>query len=716
MFDYEEYYKQYNLQSEAKYEELTEFLRSFSQEAPPAKEKGFRQRMAEFTLQQGQFLMKVVDMEARFTPEYRRSESIQTIRDDLSSLYTDILPQSYASSLVSFSGVSQLVGKELAPVLTLYAHIFRNGIQDALKHRRFLLAKKLELYFEMRRQLMHGQVRAENLRQALHEASLSVLPQLVELCVHEMYDPNDREIGTILAGQDLSDPDYLYEYGLPVTEEVLFYQRFFSSLDEESVRQLSRRAAQSVRSNLLIDKFADGPRTCCVIKVPMGCERLAKALKDSLSDTGLDTALVKIGSPLEGTRYWQDHLLVPARILGDEDMEAFTSACTKAAADCSAMLKGLAGRVTFELNDSMAKTPRKNSQRLRGRDQRIGLRCDYMRRVFEDSILSAGQLYKTSDMTVYIPSCSKEDLTGDAGRELSYAERFTQMIDLQLAPEEVPQRPLTAITDAMDYGEFLYLKGRSGNETDLTIGLPVSENQRAESNMLIFRGKGTLPDALVGTVPAMPGTNGILHVRSAVVQGQPVTDLKIVFQDGVINSASYVGQDGKTYEADLSNRVGLSISRLRMGLNFSIEETLLSGLTISVPTKIQEQTCLSVTYGIRPSENTLGIEYYEPLTRKHVKIYTPTAYAETTVSIPYEELSRMSVIHQNGSSVDILREGMFVLIGTDHLNSEKLKLDQKRILQQRKAEETQPQTSGAQSDDSEPAADSQPQEEPENVH
>ena len=615
MFDYEDFYKLYNDRAQKKYDELVSFLRQFvSEGSRGGKEKGFRERMMNFSRQQASLLYVLTQIEEKYTPSYVRSCSLQSLKEDQDRLFRDLLPDGYEGSCLNPSYMNSQGGRDLGLVLSSLAAAFREGIADAFCHRRFRLVRLIELYFEMHKLLTRSTVRADQLQDLYRQYRVDQATTLYALCFHKKFDPSDRMMQSIVMEEDLKEADYLYLVGLPVTEAVLETRKQVADLPEEKIREAASHLASRMKANQIV-KFRDfaDRRNLVSITIPMGTEILAKALVEELEKAGLYGFISEIRPQGISPKFMADHMYDLIRGLDEEQAGVLEGSVRTLGEGNEPLLKGFLGHICIclssESGDQAADDPL--------RDQVLRLQ-----EAQEKLINEMNGQDEIPVLTMVIPS--PEEKT-------NYTGVFDALMEAQIRSELQAERANQVVADAIGSGYALYLGGQGENDTDLTISL---------SGTKLVRNAGSLPCGEVIVRTQSAGTSGILHLPEMVVGGRCLKNLHLSFEEGVLAGLSYDEQDQDDQDRVLATFRDTPVSRLSFGLNMNLlEKVRLSSLQCALPDQILSKTCLKIEFG-------------------------PGMCA----SFPYDRIRSVCSIKMGGQRTDIIREGMFMPIGSDAMN------------------------------------------------
>ena len=196
-----------------------------------------------------------------------------------------------------------------------------------------------------------------------------------------------------------------------------------------------------------------------------------------------------------------------------------------------------------------------------------------------------------------------------------------------------------------------------------------------------------IPVGEVFTSPVLEGTNGVLHVSEVFLNDLKYKDLKVEFKDGMISDYSCGNfadtEKGKKYflENVMYHHESLPLGEFAIGTNTTAyvmakKYSIVEKLPILIAEKMGPHfavgdTCYSFSeeqklYNpdgkeIIAKDNSCSILRKEDMSKAYFNCHTD-------ITIPYDELEVIEVLCSDGSRVEILRDGRFVLPGTEELN------------------------------------------------
>ena len=268
-----------------------------------------------------------------------------------------------------------------------------------------------------------------------------------------------------------------------------------------------------------------------------------------------------------------------------------------------------------------------------------------------------------------------------------YPEIFNEIIRINTLDAKVYEQVQQTMIDALDQGEYVRILGKGDNRTNLTVQLHKLRDPEKETIFENCVADVNIPVGEVFTSPVLEGTNGVLHVSRVYLNELQYRDLEITFSNGMI--ADYRcgnferESDGKKYISDniLHNHATLPMGEFAIGTNttayvaarkYQMEEKM--------PILIAEKTGPHFAVGDTCYSWSEDIPVYNPngkeivardnsvSIRRKEDVSKAYYHCHTDITIPYDELGSITVVKKSGEQTDIIRDGRFVLPGTEILN------------------------------------------------
>ena len=243
------------------------------------------------------------------------------------------------------------------------------------------------------------------------------------------------------------------------------------------------------------------------------------------------------------------------------------------------------------------------------------------------------------------------------------------------------------IIDTLDKGDRVHVVGQNGNHTDLYVNLWKLKNPEKETIFENCVADVNIPVGEVFTSPVLKGTNGVLHVTGVYLESLYYKDLSLTFTDGKItaydcaNFADPAENQKYIFENLLFNHKTLPIGEFAIGTNTTAYVMARQyGIEAKMPILIAEKTGPHFAVGDTCYSWAEDVPVYNPDGKEIVardnevslnrKEDPSKAYmnCHTDITIPYDELALLTVEDKDGNTTDIIRNGRFVLPGTEDLN------------------------------------------------
>ena len=243
------------------------------------------------------------------------------------------------------------------------------------------------------------------------------------------------------------------------------------------------------------------------------------------------------------------------------------------------------------------------------------------------------------------------------------------------------------LIDALDLGEKVHVTGRGKNHTDIWIRLHELTEPAKQTNFENCLADVNIPVGEVFTSPKLTGTNGVLHVTQVYLNELRYENLEFSFTDGMVTSYSCSNyekeEEGRKYikENILHTRETLPIGEFAIGTNTTAYVMGRKfGIEAKLPILIAEKTGPHFAVGdtcyshaednavfnpdgkeIVARDNEVSLQRKEDMSKAYLNCHTD-------ITIPYDELGAITVIRADGSTEDIIRDGRFVVPGSEALN------------------------------------------------
>ena len=289
---------------------------------------------------------------------------------------------------------------------------------------------------------------------------------------------------------------------------------------------------------------------------------------------------------------------------------------------------------------------------------------------------------------------------------------FRETIRINTLDYEKYQKIQQCIIQALDEAGYVLITGRDGNETSMKVALHPLRDREKETNFENCVSDVNIPLGEVFTSPILKGTEGLLHVKNVYVEDYQFRNLRMVFKDGKVTEyscgnfeeagaagdagndkgAGAAGNDKDTGDARrqgqalvkqviMRNHDWLPLGEFAIGTNttaYAVARRFSIGdkLPILIAEKMGPHFAVGDTcYSFAEDSPMYNPDGREVIARDNeISLLRKTdmskAYfsCHTDITIPYSELGDIKAVRADGSRIDIIRQGRFVLEGTEELN------------------------------------------------
>mgnify|MGYP003293428528 CR=1 FL=1 len=622
---------------------------------------------------------------------------VEELKKRNQELYRDILPDHYSNSYADPQYAVNIFGKEIGQFLSaLYAEL-RSLIVASYENDINSIIIRMELFLEIYGMFLDAAEEEKEpefaiLKEAYFWFACDYIEDILEKEVTAQFDSTSNWAGKLLDDTDVSDSRYLYYYGEYVTENEKKLAEYMNGLPEEKITLMAdtytegyRRGFEATQKDISIKKTVN-------VYYVLGMERMVKKAMSNFRNLGLEPILYRAPvSFLAGRRMYKngysganankqfeyDHEYDSALYLNSKfvqrKLEAYKAALELKKADCAVM----GGPAVIEEfgEEAFVPVPKKENLRLDEHKQKI--QVEYQSKARE----LVNQYVKGEERSFTIIAFP----TPAIGEK--FEEVFDETIKLNTLDNDLYTRCQQTIIDALDAAEYVRIKGRGNNHTDLKVAMWKLEEPEKQTNFENCVADVNIPVGEVFTSPRLAGTNGVLHVPKVFLNGLEYRELEIVFEEGMI--AQY---NCKNFEEEaenkklikeklLVNRDTLPLGEFAIGTNttayvaakkLQIEDVL--------PILIAEKTgphfaigdtCYSMEEDVvsfNPNGKQIMAKENEKSALRKTDMSKAYFQCHTDITIPYDELLELTAVKEDGEEITIIRNGRFVLEGVEELN------------------------------------------------
>lgn len=535
-------------------------------------------------------------------------------------------------------------------------------------------------------------VSAESLKKIYASFAYDYIADNTEASILDTIGIENGVAGEIIAGADLTKTDYLYDYGEYISENELRMASYMATLSDEEIDRMARTYTEGYRIGFITTGKDLSIKETVEIRYFIGIERVVRRAVEMFDELGLKTSLRRapasfvLGRKLSKIGYFgaiankqfecdheNDRVIYIDRKYTERKLEALKNAYEKH----KLLAARFGGPAVIESFGEEPFCPESKAEVLKPDVQARELITEYTVRAGDIvNQYIKGEERSFTIIAFPIPAIGNE-----------FEAIFAETMKVNTLDYTLYRDMQQIIIDTLDKAKYVKIEGANGNDTDLTVKLWDLQNPSKETIFENCVADVNIPVGEVFTSPVLEGTNGILNVKNVYLNGMPYNNLKITLKDGMIDDYSCENYDNEAENKDyikehlLFQHQTLPIGEFAIGTNTTAYVMAKRfGLERIMPILIAEKTgphfamgdtCYSheedmMTYNpdgkaIVARENSVSaLRHSEPL-----KAYYG---CHTDITIPYDELGRLYGIMEDGTQLDIIRDGRFVLSGVEELN------------------------------------------------
>ena len=618
--------------------------------------------------------------------------TLKELEEQNQKLYEDILPGNYETSYGNPAYAEKMLGEYGKEFCFLYAEL-RGTIAFAFEKKWWDVTVALELFLEIYSAFDSEEVPPVRiLRDILKSYVNDYCQEMEEQRIREAVDPDLDFAVRIIEESDLTDLRYLYYYGEYITDNERKTAEFLNTLPQEQIDAMARTYTEGYRIGFVNGRKDLSRKKTVNIRYPLGFERMVKAAVSQFAEMGLKPVIFRyavhavnkknqnrigfVGTSAN-PQYDYDHRQDCALFL-DSDFVKRKLRSMQNAYERYKDLAGLhGGPACIETFGEVPFSPENKPEawRLLEAQQKLMVELN------NESGQIVNRYIKGEERSFTIIAYPLPEI-GE-----NYPDIFREIVKINTLDYHLYETIQQTIIETLDTGEWVEIRGKGQNETDLRIHLHTLEDRTKQTNFENCVADVNIPVGEVFTSPVLTGTCGILHVSKVCLNGLQFQDLKLVFEDGRVTDYSChnfeTEEENRRYieENILFHHEKLPMGEFAIGTNTTAYVAAEKyGIAEKLPILIAEKmgphfavgdTCYSWAEDIsvyNPDGREIIARDNEVSILRREDISSAYYSCHTDITIPYEELGSIRVLVGDGTAVSIIENGRFVLPGTEELN------------------------------------------------
>lgn len=620
-------------------------------------------------------IKKLYDMSEKGEYRNKTEEELKSINGMLHQEIRDNYDESYLNPRYMMNKIGEEYGKYL---LWLGVHI-RNLIEPALSVKLEVVVLYTELFVEIYNLFETEDLSEKNLKDIQYWFRHDCNEIIIDYIVADR-DWNRDFATSIIMEADLRDTRYLYFYGTNISRNEIETSKLLAGLSQEMIDDMARTYTNGYIEGFRVLGKDLSKKGVVQIVYAIGFERVIRAAIKQFGEIGLKPIILSTDYTYTPAcrQYGYDHRYLDAHLfdkcLKDRDVELYRVTFEK----YKDFIIPTAGPAVLEVFGEKPFEPLDKEESLKYTDKQLKLKNEFDREYIE----IVNKYINPEERSYTIISYPVADI-GEKYREI-----FEETIKLNNLDQNLYGEIQTCIINALDEGEYVEIKGMNGNLTDLRVALKELKEPSKETLFENCLADVNIPLGEVFTSPRLKGTNGTLHVTQVFLYGLNYIDLELKFKDGCV--AEYTCKNyGDNEEANksyikenlLKGHDTLPMGEFAIGTNTTAyvmvkKYDIAPFMDILILEKTGPHFAVGDTcYRFDEDAKTYNPDGKEIIAKSNefsdLRNTEPEkAYfnCHTDITIPYNELGSIDVVKRDGSKTAIIKDGRFVLKGTEKLN------------------------------------------------
>lgn len=592
-------------------------------------------------------------------------------------LFLDVQEPDYEDSYANPSYASEQLGEAYGRVLSvldaklhgIYPYCMEGDI-------RFLC-----IYAELLVEIFNCFENPEDLSgQALQDILYSFMHDYTEIfneeAITRLLDPAKGEAAAIVMDADLSDPAYLYRYGLCIGEDEKRTAEFLWKLPQQEIDAMADAFTEGYRIGFAANGKDISRKSVVEIRYPIGFERMIRTAVSNFEKMGLKPVLKPFSVTLN-RQYIYDHKEDDALWLDKAFVERSLEVDRLVWEKQKKQAPLYGGPAVIDVFGQKPFAPQQKQARLKYTEKQQKLSVHL--RSEKSSLINRyihGEERSFTIIAFPLPSIGEQ-----------FEEIFEETLKINTLDYSLYRDMQQKIIDVLDTADRVHITGKNGNCTNLYVKIyPLSDpvKETAFENCVA---DVNIPVGEVFTTPVLQETEGTLFVSQVYLNDLRFENLKLEFVQGRITDYSCSNfaseAENRRYIEDniLFHHKTLPMGEFAIGTNTTAYRMAQKfGIADKLPILIAEKTgphfavgdtCYTydedhMTYN--PDGKAIVARDNEISLLRKTDVSQAYFNCHTDITIPYDELDRITVIRGDGTKEDIIADGRFVVPGTEALN------------------------------------------------
>lgn len=633
-----------------------------------------------FFCKASEFICKIDDLNSIIKSGEINDFSLDQLKELNKSLFEEIYSENYEESFANPEYAVKTLGEEYGKILCYIYTKNRGMIRNVYMGRLEEVVLQMELftqiynYFEDVEQLEY-----DNVYETVYSYEKDNTEIFTDLMIEDRINPDNKFAVDIVMNSDLNDLRYLYKYGEHVGFNELKMAEFLNSLSQEEIDRLAKVYTEGYRIGFINTGKDISKKGTVDIRYSLGFERIIRSAIFNFKKMGLEPVIYQVGytTTSPNRQYAYDHRYDDALYLDKAYIKRKLEVSRHAYESRKQLAGKMAGPAVIEIFGETPFEPENKKQAYALSEEQQKLKSEYI-----TEYQTMVQEYIKGDERSFTIIAFPIPEFGD-----DFEQMFKETVKINTLDSEIYGKVQQNIIDALDQAEYVKVLGKGDNKTNMKVQMHDLKNPLKETNFENCLADVNIPLGEVFTSPKLKGTEGILHVSQVYLNDLKYNDLQIIFEDGKIKE--YTCKNFDTEEENkkfikqnvMFNHETLPIGEFAIGTNTTAYMVAKKyHVVYKLPILIVEKmgphfavgdTCYSFEEDIKtynPDGKEIVARENEVSALRKTDIKKAYFGCHTDITMPYDELGEITAVRKDGSEITIIKDGRFVLEGTELLN------------------------------------------------
>ncbi|MFR1492323.1 aminopeptidase [Eubacterium ventriosum] len=633
-----------------------------------------------FFCKASEFICKIDDLNSIIKSGEINDFSLDRLKELNKSLFEEIYSENYEESFANPEYAVKTLGEEYGKILCYIYTKNRGMIRNVYMGRLEEVVLQMELftqiynYFEDVEQLEY-----DNVYETVYSYEKDNTEIFTDLMIEDRINPDNKFAVDIVMNSDLNDLRYLYKYGEHVGFNELKMAEFLNSLSQEEIDRLAKVYTEGYRIGFINTGKDISKKGTVDIRYSLGFERIIRSAIFNFKKMGLEPVIYQVGytTTSPNRQYAYDHRYDDALYLDKAYIKRKLEVSRHAYESRKQLAGKMAGPAVIEIFGETPFEPENKKQAYALSEEQQKLKSEYI-----TEYQTMVQEYIKGDERSFTIIAFPIPEFGD-----DFEQMFKETVKINTLDSEIYGKVQQNIIDALDQAEYVKVLGKGNNKTNMKVQMHDLKNPLKETNFENCLADVNIPLGEVFTSPKLKGTEGILHVSQVYLNDLKYNDLQITFEDGKIKD--YTCKNFDTEEENkkfikqnvMFNHETLPIGEFAIGTNTTAYMVAKKyHVVYKLPILIVEKmgphfavgdTCYSFEEDIKtynPDGKEIVARENEVSALRKTDIKKAYFGCHTDITMPYDELGEITAVRKDGSEITIIKDGRFVLEGTELLN------------------------------------------------